>query len=249
MFEAIVPVDTLEDALGPVDALVAEARINLETEGIEIRAVDPANVAMVEMHLDASAFETYGADGGLIAINVEQFLDVISLGDSGDLVHLELDAETRKLHIQINGLEYTQSLIDPDSVRQEPELPDKDLRAEVVLEGGDLDWMIDAADLCSDHIAFAADPESEVFYMEAEGDTDDTTVEYGPDDLIDADVSDDARSLYSLDYINDITQPIDDETEVTVTIGDEFPINLAYERVDGRCSVRHMVAPRVGGDT
>jgi len=102
------------------------------------------------------------------------------MADTGQLIQLELDEETRKLHIQIDGLEYTLALIDPDSIRQEPDIPDLDLPAEVVLEGKDVNRSVTAADMVSDHIALGVDKTDEFFYANAEGDTDDVHLELSP---------------------------------------------------------------------
>jgi len=107
MFKAIVSAETLGTALDSVSVLVAECKIHLEEDGIAIRAVDPANVGMVDLSLDAAAFESYEADGGIIGVNLSRLEDIVGMADSGQLVELELDEETRKLHIQIDGLEYT----------------------------------------------------------------------------------------------------------------------------------------------
>ena len=59
MFNAIVSADTLQAALDSVSVLVDECKIHLEDDGMEIRAVDPANVGMVDLRLEAAAFESY----------------------------------------------------------------------------------------------------------------------------------------------------------------------------------------------
>src|SRR6056297_4225595 len=220
MFNAIVSADTLKAALDSVSVLVDECKIHLEDDGLEIRAVDPANVGMVDLRLDAAAFESYETDGGLIGVNLSRLEDIAGMADSGQLVHLELDEETRKLHIAIDGLEYTLALIDPDSIRQEPDLPDLDLAAEIVIEGRDIDRAVTAADMVSDHIALGVNEADEYFYVDAEGDTDDVHLELTREDLIDLTVGP-AHSLSSLDYLKDMNKAIPNDGEVSVELGEE----------------------------
>ena len=200
-FSALASVDTLQDALDPVSALVDECKIRLNEDGLSIRAVDHANVGMVDMHLTTSGFEAYEADGGVIGVSLDRLEDFLSMGSSGDLVSIELDEQTRKLNIHIDGLSYTLALIDPGSVRQEPDIPDLDLPATIVLTGSDLDHGIKAADLCSDSITLRADKDGEAFHMEAEGDTDDVDLTFTNDDLLAGSVDEAAESLFSLDYL------------------------------------------------
>jgi proliferating cell nuclear antigen len=171
------------------------------------------------------------------------------MADAGQLVQLELDEETRKLHIQIEGLEYTLALIDPDSIRQEPEIPDlgDDLAAQVVLEGTDIDRAVRAADMVSDHIALGVDTDAEEFYVEAEGDTDDVHLELGRDDLIDLNASP-ANSLFSLDYLKDMNKAIPKDAEVELNLGEEFPVKVHFDIAEAKGRVTYMLAPRIQSD-
>ncbi|MFB6106746.1 MAG: DNA polymerase sliding clamp [Halobacteriaceae archaeon] len=247
MFKAIVSADTLQATLDSISVLVDECKIRLEEDGLAIRAVDPANVGMVDLSLDAAAFESYEADGGVIGVNLSRLEDIASMADSGQLVDLELDEETRKLHIQIDGLEYTLALIDPDSIRQEPDIPDLDLPATIVVEGADIDRAVRAADMVSDHIALGVDDAAELFYVDAEGDTDDVHLELGVDDLIDL-TPGPAHSLFSLDYLKDMNKAIPKDGEVTVELGEEFPVKLHFAFAEGDGNVTYMLAPRIQSD-
>ncbi|WP_255198167.1 DNA polymerase sliding clamp [Halorarius litoreus] len=247
MFKAIVSAETLRDALDSVSVLVDECKIRLNEDGLAIRAVDPANVGMVDLELDASAFESYETDGGVIGVNLARLEEFAGMADSGQLVQLELDEETRKLHIKIEGLEGTLALIDPDSIRQEPDLPDLDLPAEVIIEGKDIGRAVKAADMVSDHIALGVDATEEIFYVDAEGDTDDVHLELTTDDLI-ALTPGDARSLFSLDYLKDMNKAIPKDAEVTMELGEEFPVKMHFDLAEGNGSVTYMLAPRIQSD-
>ena len=247
MFTAIVSAETLRTTLDSVSVLVDECKIHLTEDGLEIRAVDPANVGMVDLELEAAAFESYEADGGIIGVDLSRLEDIAGMADAGQLIQLELDEETRKLHIQIDGLEYTLALIDPDSIRQEPDIPDLDLPAEIVVEGKDIDRSVTAADMVSDHIALAVDDDDETFVVEAEGDTDDVRLELDREDLVDLQAGP-ARSLFSLDYLKDMNKAIPKDAEVTIELGEEFPVKLHFDIAEGQGNVTFMLAPRIQSD-
>jgi proliferating cell nuclear antigen len=244
MFKAIVSASTLRDSLDAVSVLVDECKIRLNEEEFSIRAVDPANVGMVDLSLEAAAFESYEADGGVIGVNLDRLEDIAGMANADDLVHLELDEETRKLHIEVEGLSYTLALIDPDSIRQEPDIPELDLPAEITLEGAQLNRGITAADMVSDHIRLRVDEDAETFHIEAEGDTDDVDLELSADDLINL-AAGPADSLFSLDYLKDMNKAIASDAEVRVELGEEFPVKLHYEFAEGLGQVTFMLAPRI----
>ena len=244
-FSALASVDTLQDALDPVSALVDECKIRLNEDGLSIRAGDPAYVGMVDMHLTTSGFEAYEADGGVIGVSLDRLEDVLSMGDSGDLVSLDLNEQTRKLDIHISGLSYTLALIDPDSIRQEPDIPELELPARLVLTGDDIDYGITAADLVSDHITLRADETAEEFHIEAQGDTDDVDLTFANDDLLAGSVDEAAESLFSLDYLKDMSRAMDTDAEVSLLLGSEMPVKLRYSRNNGFVEVVYMLAPRI----
>lgn len=244
MFKAIVNAETLRTALDSASVLVDECKIRLEEDGLAIKAVDPASVGMVDLELSAAAFESYEADGGVIGVNLTRLQDIVGMAESGQLVHLELDEETRKLQISIDGLVYTAALIDPDSIREEPEIPDLDLPATIVVEGRDINRAVTAADMVSDHVALGVDTEEEVFYVDAAGDTDDVHLALSREDLIDLTVGD-AHSLFSLDYLKDMNRAIPRDGEVTVELGEEFPVKMHFDIAEGQGAVTFMLAPRI----
>ena len=244
MFKAIVTAATLQDVLDAVGALVEECKIHLDEDGIAIRAVDAATVGMVDVRLSAEAFESYDADGGLIGVNLGRLADIASMAAADDVILFELEEETGKLHIQLDGLEYTLALIDPDSIRQEPDIPDLDLPSRIVLEGADLNRAVRAADMVSDHIAMGVDTDTEEFYVDAEGDTDDVHLALGADELIALDVGS-AHSLFSLEYLKEMNSAIDSDAEVVIDLGEEHPVTLGFQIAEGQGEVTYMLAPRI----
>ncbi|ERG98763.1 MAG: PCNA-like DNA polymerase sliding clamp subunit protein [Haloquadratum sp. J07HQX50] len=247
MFKAIVGASTLEDALDSVSVLVDECKIRLNEDEFAIRAVDPANVGMVDLSLAADAFESYNADGGVIGVNLAKLEDFIGMANGNQLIELELDEQTRKLNIRMDGLSSTLALIDPDSIRQEPDIPDLDLPAEIVLEGAQLDRGIKAADMVSDHVRLRVNNQTEAYHIEAEGDTDDVDFELSADDLIRL-TAGTADSLFSLDYLKDMDKAIPKDAEVTIELGDEFPVKIHYQVAEGNGQITYMLAPRIQSD-
>jgi proliferating cell nuclear antigen len=251
-FEATIKAGTLQGLIDSVDVLVDECKVRLGDERVSIRAVDPANVGMVDVDLEAQAFESYHTSPGLLGMNLNKFADVVSLGDKDDLVHLNYDAQTRKLHISVGGIEYTLALIDPDSIRQEPDIPDLNLNVEATVDSSVVDQGVTASDMVSDHIALGTeqDGHQDQLVIEAEGDTDDVelVVKQDDDEFIEGTFNGEAHSLFSLDYLKDMNKALPKNAEVTLEIGDEYPIKLHFDDEDGVMHTTYMLAPRIQSD-
>lgn len=255
----IIPVDPLRAWLDHLGALVDEARIHLNHDGWSTTAVDPANVGMVNARIDSLAFEHYDVpEPGMIGVNTDRLEDVLSGANKGDLANIEYNAERRNLVISYGGHEWTLSLIDPDSIRQEPDLPDLDLAAQVEIGGGDFKDAVKYSEQVTDHIRFEVDvgidpTDPRVFILRGEGDVDvyEGRFEDG-DEGVSITASEQAVSLYSLDYVTDMVKTFDRDLTITVHLGNEFPTLMAAEIQDAegeRCGdVEYMLAPRIQSD-
>jgi len=227
--------------LDPVDQIVDECKIRFEPGGPEISAVGPANVSMVEAELDKTALSGYSGEGEVLGIDLGQLLDVLSLADRETGVIIELDEETRRLAVDAAGLEYEFGVIDPDSIRSEPDLPDLDWPAEIVIEVGELATAITAAGLCADHIRIRGSGDLG-YQLSATGDVDETELSLSP---VEIERDGTADSLFSLAYLEEISGPM--EETVRIQAGEEIPLDAEYRLLDGDCHVRNLVAPRVEG--
>lgn len=248
LFEASIEAGALQDAIDPVHAIVDECRFHLCDDGIVIRAVDPANVAMVDESIAADAFKSYETDQGEIGLILQRMLDIISLADDNEtLIQLTLDPEVRKLEMQVGTLEYTLALIDPDSIRMEPDIPELDLPAEISVDSSEFKRGIRAGDMVSDHLQYIVDPHDEVFITAADGDTDDVNLELDGDDLEDAQWGA-ADSLFSMDYLKDLKKSIPRERTLLMRMGEEFPLKISFTMENEAIDVTYMLAPRISSD-
>jgi len=267
-FYCEAPAHVLEGFLAQFSKLVDEIRLETRQSGLHAKAIDPASVAGVVQTLEQSGFDHYSSTGGMIGVDLERLEDVLSLADRTDVATLELDQETRKLDIDIEGMEYTLGLIDPESVREGKDIPDLELPVTVRLEATHLRRAVTAADMVSDHIRFRAleepdaDDDTGGLVIEAEGDTDDMSLELTQgDELLELDMDGEADSLFSLDYLEDLVTVIP-TGEVTLSLGTEMPAILEFDHLErddrdddsedtedgAHGEVTQLLAPRISSD-
>ena len=172
-FEATIEASLLQDVLAALVAFVDEARVHLSDQGLGIKAVDPANVGMIEIRMPEKVFEQYETPGGLIGLDLERFADVLEMANNGELVSLTLNEATRKLEVEVDGLEFELSCLDPETIRSDPEIPDLEMDVDVTFAKVELSQAYKAANLIADHIEVAGSPEDDVVVFGAEGDSDD----------------------------------------------------------------------------
>ncbi len=242
MFKAVIGAERLKDSIESISTLVDEAKFRLTPQGISVRAVDPSNVAMVSFNLSKDAFDSFDATEGELGIELTKLNDVMEMADRGDSIELELDEVNHKLVIHMRGLAYTMSLLDPSSIRKEPKVPAIDLPAHIVVRGEDIKRAVKAAEKVSDYMYIGV--KGDIFFMEAEGDTDKVLVELRKDQLIylqEADV----RSLFSIDYLSDMSKILGKSGEVSIDLGKDYPLKIMVKIAEGHGEVSYMLAPRV----
>ncbi len=243
MFKAAINAEVFKDAIEAVSTLVDEAKFRINREGMTARAVDPANVAMVSFELGAKAFEAYEASEGEIGIDLVPFMDILGMAAKDDRLELNLNEETRKLEIRTGELAYTLSLLDPSSIRKEPKVPSLELPAKIALNGTELRRAVKAAEKVSDHMALGVSDKT--FYVEAEGDLDKVRLEVPESKLISLKSSGNVRSLFSLDYLNDIVKSLGKAEQVTIDLGTDYPVKFTFSIAGGNGTVVYLLAPRI----
>jgi proliferating cell nuclear antigen len=242
MFKALIGAEKLKDSIESISTLVDEARFRITPQGLSVKAVDPANVAMVSFELSKEAFDSFEATEGELGIDLTKLTGVMEMADKSDIIELELDEASHKLIVRMRGLAYTMSLLDPSSIRKEPKVPSLDLPVHIVIRGEDIKRAVKAAEKVSDYMSMGV--RGDVFFMEAEGDTDKVLVELGKEQLIDLQATD-AKSLFSLDYLSDMSKILGKSNEVTIDLGKDFPLKIRIKIAEGHGEVSYMLAPRV----
>ncbi|MFB6185363.1 MAG: DNA polymerase sliding clamp, partial [Halobacteriaceae archaeon] len=154
--------------------------------------------------------------------------------------------ERRVLQLESDGLSFNLSIIDPDTVGEEPEMVDLSLPTDVTIPAEVFDEIIKACSLASDHITIGSDPGENVVYAVAEGDTDGVRYTLQEDAFSDGTVGE-ARSLYNLDYLYDMSKAIPNGTGVELQVGQEYPLIISYTLADGQ-TVTFVLAPRIQED-
>lgn len=256
---------TIRPALELPSQLVDECKARFDEDGIQIRAVDPANVGMVDLQIHTEAFDGYAldaSDGLLVGLDlgkVESKLSKARLGRStNDPISMDFDEGRTLVEIvreyASTEVTYTDEVlnIDPDAVRQELDLPDLDLSATATVD----------TTAFRDGVLHIKEDSDHLKIQEVNGDLaftrsskDDESDGYGGavrfNDAAEADEdADDPSSKYSLDYLANMAKALKQAKvdEVQVRWGQEFPMKIHAERTideETAYSVTYMLAPRI----
>ncbi len=246
MFEAEIDAGILKECIDAIVAVVDEGKVRVSDDSLNLRAVDPSNVAMVTLQLQSDAFDTYrfSSDEGTeleLGIDFPKLGGILGIGGR-EQVLLSVDENARKLNVQMGSLAYTVNLLDPSSLRKEPKVPELEFPVQVVIDTEEFRRTIRAAEKIGEHILLGV--EGDEFYMEVEGEMDKLRLGLRKEQLIHL-TSGTLHSLFTLDYISAMSKGMSHAEHITLNLGMNYPLQIDFEIADGRGKVSYLLAPRV----
>ncbi|MCX6681795.1 MAG: DNA polymerase sliding clamp [Methanoregula sp.] len=247
MLKATIDAEIFREAIDAISALVPECRLHTADNGISTRAVDTANVAMVSLELKKEAFDSFKATKSQLGVDISKMKNIFNMMGKGDLISLELPENAQKIQLSVHGYLYSITLLDTNTIRKDPNPPTISLPGKLTISGDDLNNAIKAAAVISDKIAIGINPKEQTFFMDAEGDTDHIRREFGKDELKSLSPNE-ARSLFSLDYLKDMGKVMSRAAEVEVFLGIDHPVRFSFDIAGGNGHVEYLLAPRIEAD-
>ncbi len=242
MLTARCKADVLRAVIEATSPLVDEAKFKITPEGVSIKAVDPAHVAMVDLQLKKSAFISFKSDDMELGIDMDRFKEVLKLASGDDEVDLDYDAEHHRLVIRVGNIVRRMSLVDTSSMA-DPKVPKLDLPGHVTIAAGELDRGIKASEAVSDHVALVVDPE--YFEVIAEGDTDAVNLKLMKEMLPALKTESRVKSLFSLDYFTKMVKAAKGSEGIHLNIGTDYPVKIEFDIAGGNGHVTYLLAPRI----
>ena len=248
MFKARIKADSIKEFIGTVGSLVDEAKLFVNEEGIQIKAVDPSHVAMIEANLIKSAFDSYEAAKAEMGIDIDKFKTVLTVAGKEDMVDLEKDDKLNRLIVSIGNLTRAMPLLDTSGM-PDPKVPSLDLPASVSVSVGEISQGLKASKSVSDHIALSTTKDS--FRLVCEGDNQNKVdLSLGKEQLEKLNSSEDVTSLFSLEYFALMVNSLPSDRILHINLGSDLPVkvdaDLAVDEMTGaQGNVKFLLAPRI----
>ncbi len=236
----------LKESIAIISELVNEATFKVTPQGIELVAMDPANVAMVIFKLLSSSFVEYKVDKPQeIAINLSNLKQVLRRAKPNDAITLELEENKLKITLKSNTTR-TFSLPIIDLEEKEQRVPELNFAATVRTSSSVLNEAVEDVDIVAESVSFMA--EKGKFTVQAEGDLSKAHIEIEEDKDTKVEVKGDkVRSKYSIEYLKKMITGSKLADEVTINFNKDYPLRLDYKTID-RVALSFILAPRVEND-
>ena len=251
MLKARIKAESLKEFIGAVGSLVDEAKVNVNEDGMQIKAVDPSHVAMIEANLVKSAFDSYEAKSMEMGMDIDKFKNVLTVAGKDEMVDLEKDDDLNRLVVNIGNLTRAMPLLDTSGM-PDPKVPSLDLPSTVNVVVNEIAQGLKASKSVSDHIALSTDKNN--FRLVCEGDNQNSVdLSLGKDQLEKLDSPDEATSLFSLEYFSLMVNSLPADRILHINLGTDLPVkidaDLAVDDMTGaQGNVKFLLAPRIDRD-
>jgi proliferating cell nuclear antigen len=245
MFKARMKMEVLRELVEVISTLVSEVKLSVSKDGVEVKAVDPSHVAMLVLHLNKGAFEEFTGEPTEIGVDVEKFKEVLRLSKPGDEIDLQYDGGKNRLVIKVGKVTRHMAIVDPAGIT-DPKVPNVTPPALVVVKMDELRQGIRGSESISDHVTITLEPDS--FVLHSEGETDRVDMRLAKENLSKLEVKETVKSMYPLDFFSSMVKSITSSDDVTLHVGNEYPLKIEFSVAGGKGEGRFLLAPRVEED-
>ncbi|MBI4155098.1 proliferating cell nuclear antigen (pcna) [Candidatus Woesearchaeota archaeon] len=238
----------LKEPISIISDIVNEVKFKFDSDKIELTAMDPAKISLVNFKILSSAFVEYEVQDRLeLALSLESLKSVLNRAKSSDTIKIELDKNKNCLKIQLKGettRTFNISLLELDE--EEKKIPDLNFPLKIDMHSVNLNDAIDDISVVSDAVALIA--HNDKLILEAESSVNSAKVEIPKSESVLINLKGDSvKSRYGTEYLKKFLKGSKISESVSLEFGKDYPIRINY-LVKDKLELSFIMAPRVPND-
>ena len=241
----------LKESVNIISELVSDVQIKFDSNKLEIIAMDPANVAMINFKLLSSSFVEYSVEGEeTIAVSLDNLKQILGRAKANDSVILELDNENNRLKVGLKGegnRNFNLSLID---IREkEQKVPELKFPVNIEMSTLVFNDAIEDAAIVADSVIFTALKDELIIESNSHVSDAKVSIKNSDENKIGFSAGDEEKikSKYSVEYLKKIIKGSKLVDGVSLKFGVDYPLEIKYILMD-KLKLTTILAPRVSND-
>ena len=256
-FEFSAKAPSLKAFVAELEPLTDEVTVVANDAGWHVTAVDPAHVAMIELHppdlidcfervLGTNTLERVPEDIRF-GLDLVKLKDVLKAAKKDDAVYMVMDLpdgdDKDRITVDVGRTKRTMPAIDTAGMA-DPTFPPLDLPARFTVRTQEILEAVRACEAVSDHVRLTVSRDN--LNVLAEGDTDKVSLDLAVDVAYVKTDGGTATSLFPLDYLGKFVKAVGPRggkvEALTVQLGTDLPIRVDW---DGATKGTWLCAPRI----
>ena len=232
----------LSEGISILSELVTEVKARVTRAGLNIIAIDPANVALVNLKLPASAFSQFELDKEevILGLNLQDLKAVLRRVTANSKLVLEVKDEMLHLAIQdASKRSFSLSLLNLE--QEERTIPQLEFDNKIELNSSSFSEAITDAMIVADACNFITNKAAEQFIIDASGTLNKARSEFGGDEA--KLVIKDSKAKYSLEYLQKFAKGAKIAEKVQLQFSNDYPCRIDFRGEN--IEIVFILAPRV----
>jgi proliferating cell nuclear antigen len=229
--------------------LVSEITWNISKDGISMRQMDPSRVAMIELTMNKEDFEEFNVTTpGTVAFDAEIIKKALFAKpfQKGTSIGIKIDGVIGRItFILKDSGTRERSFVTLEPEQEDVPTPKISFNAKCKVVSKQIAKDIKELEKISDHMTILAN--TNALELQANGDcgVGKNTYQRGDDALLDIEVKEESKAVFSLSYLKDLIQPALSELAL-IEFATNMPIKVTLLTKFG--DLKFYVAPRIETD-
>ncbi|HDI73354.1 MAG: proliferating cell nuclear antigen (pcna) [Candidatus Altiarchaeales archaeon] len=240
MFRAVIS-DTKawKNSIDAIAALIDEGTLQIDEKGIKLRAMDPSQIALVDLELPSSSFEEYKVEKPVnIGIDFTELSKITKRSRAEDKIELSLENRLKMVFKGETTRSFSLAII--ESTSSPPKEPNIEFTADVKIGANMLKEALKDAELVSNHVVIKL---NDGFGIKADGDAGSVDIKFQEENILGMNVKEEVRAVFALDHLNNLLKASDPQSIILIKMRTDAPLRIEYAIGDGR--VIYYLAPRI----
>ena len=229
----------LADAIALISELVLEVNARVTSQGFEVTAIDPANVALVDFKIPSKAFSKFEIEKDEeLGLNLEDFKQVLRrIPTNASLV---LERENSNLRVKIEDkAKRTFNLALINIEKDEKKIPSLNFDSKIEIDSMNFSDIVNDAAIVADSCSLVANKDN--FFIEAKGTLHSSKTEFNSDE-VKIETEKESRSKYSLDYLVKFAKASKFADKLKIFFSTEYPARFEFK--SDQLELSFILAPR-----
>jgi len=235
----------LKQSMEAIAQLINECSINLTKEGLELKAMDSANVSMVDYKLLCTAFESYKvAEPQTIGLSMNDFTQILKRAKPNESMDLSL--EDNRLELSIGGKRrFVIPLLDIAS--SAAKTPNLSFKTVVEIKTDAFEEALADAEIVSDALVFEAEKDKFTMLATGDGRKVEIKLDKNSPEIVGLECSEKSRAMFPLEYLKKIIKGAKITDSTKIELGNDYPLRITSEIKD-QTRISFVLAPRIEND-
>ena len=239
---------TLEDAsvfkeiVNILDSLVHEGKFVFDGEKLRFKALDSANVCLIDLEINKDAFLEAEGEGEFV-VKLQDLKDVLKKTKKSDVITLEL---TDKLNITLKG-SFKRRFGIPIIEHFDSEVPEANLdefKSLTEMDSKIFKEAIETLEAVSYSTKFISDEEKLLLKSEEDLEEVEILFEKTNEAILKHEVKENSSAVYGNDYLKKIIKAYKVSPTVSLQFANSYPLKLEYKNLD-KIKLSFILAPKI----